>query len=256
MRTSGRRFLAVLGSSLLLACSPSKQDGRFVPSEVVDLGTLVTPDLPQRLWGKRFLTQMGFTRPNSFEVITWKFPVDQGIIEGSNAYYTLFNHGGPHVDAPKHMSWGGGIDSYPIDAFSGPLRVFDVTSYPLGRSVPVQVFQDKVRPGDVVLIFTAYTPPQSDTAMPQVRTLTSEAAEYLAGLPVRAYGTDAFSVESLDDTKVPWIHRSFLARGIPVYEHLFNVAKLLDRERAFFVGVPLNVKEGDGMMVRPVAFLY
>ena len=242
----------------MLGCSAAggERAPAFVPTEMFDLGAVVTPDLPQRVWGKGFMKQMGFTRQNSFEVISWKFPVDADTVSGSNGYYTLFNHGGPHVDAPNHMGAGGGMDSYSVAAFSGPVKVFDASSYPVGRSVPIAVFQGKVNRGDVVLIFTRYTPPRTDDANPEVRTLTHEAAEYLAGLPVRAYGTDAFSVESLNDTKMPWIHHSFLSQGIPVYEQLFNVEKFLGRERMYFVGVPLNIKDGDGMMVRPVVFVY
>jgi len=32
--------------------------------------------------------------------------------------------------------------------------------------------------------------------------------------------------------------------------------RLLGRETMFFVGVPLNIKNGDGMIVRPVVFVY
>ena len=73
---------------------------------------------------------------------------------------------------------------------------------------------------------------------------------------MRAYGTDAWGVESLSDTKMPWIHHSFLTHGIPVYEDLLNLDKLLGKEKMFFVGAPLNIKGGDGMMVRPVVFVY
>ena len=202
------------------------------------------------------MRQMGFTRQNSFEVIRWKFRADTGTVSGSNGYYTLFNHGGPHVDAPNHMGVGGGIDSYPVTAFAGPARVLDVSSYPIGRSVPADVFRGHVEPGDIVLVFTRYVPPQTDSTTPEVRTLTHDAAEYLATLPVRAYGTDAFSVESNKDLSLPWIHQTFLSHGIPVYEQLFNVDKLLNKERMYFVGAPLNIKDGDGMMVRPLVFVY
>jgi len=247
-------------ATLLVSCStPHRSDDRplhFAPSEVVDLGASVTEDLPQRVWGKAFLKQMGFTRQNSFDVIHWTFPAEGGSVSGSNAYYTLFNHGGPHVDAPSHVGVGRGLDSYPIAVFSGPVKVFDASGYPLGRSVPATAFRGHVETGDIVLIFTRYAPPQTDDAVPAVITLTHEAAEYLATLPVRAYGTDAFSVESLNDTKMPWIHHTFLSRTIPVYEQLFNVDKLLGKGRMFFSGVPLNVKSGDGMIVRPVVFVY
>jgi kynurenine formamidase len=261
MMISSYRLPAITAlSACVLSCATPKPSDdralRFTPSEVIDLGASVTADLPERLWGKAFLKQMGFVKQNSFDVIHWKFPVEGDTVSGSNAYYTLFNHGGPHVDAPNHVGAGGGLDSYPIEAFAGPLKVFDVSSYPLGRSVPVSVFQGHVTAGDIVLILTRYSPPPTDQALPQVITLTHEAAEFLATLPVRAYGTDAFSVESLNDTKMPWIHITFLSRTIPVYEQLFNVDRLIGKQRMFFVGTPLNVKGGDGMIVRPVAFVY
>jgi kynurenine formamidase len=249
--------IAILLVSTLSCSRPSADaDRRFSPSEVIDLGATVTEDLPQRFWGKAFMKQMGFTRQNSFEVINWTFPAEGGNISGSNAYYTLFNHGGPHVDAPNHVGAGGGVDSYPVQAFSGPVKIFDASSYQIGRSIPVEVFQGHVAAGDIVLVFTRYVPPQTDEANPESRTLTHEAAEFLATLPVRAYGTDTFGVESLSDTKVPWIHQSFLSHEIPVYEQLLNLDKLLGKEKMFFVGVPLNIKGGDGMMVRPVVFVY
>lgn len=267
------RFLISLAGGVitLVACSSGEEAWRtvFEPQEVIDLGALVTEDLPERVWGKALLAANDFTRPNAFEVIRWEFETPDGRVSGSNAYYTLFNHGGPHVDAPNHVSVGGGLDSYPIEAFAGPLKVFDVRAFPLGRSVPADFFRGSVQVGDVVLIFTGYTPPTTDEALPETITLTRAAAEYLAGLPVRAYGTDAFSVASLDDTTpveaesevaraVP-IHHAFLSRGIPVYEQLFNMDRLVDRSEhsaMYFVGVPLNVRDGDGMIVRPVVFVY
>jgi len=154
------------------------------------------------------------------------------------------------------MGESGGIDSYPVDRFSGPVKVFDVRGHALGRSIPASVFQGRVQPGDIVLILTGYTPPRTDDALPEVTAVNQEAAEFLATLPVRAYGTDAYSVDALTDLKMPSAHQAFLPRGIPVYEQLFNVERLLGKTRMFFVGVPLNIKGGDGMMVRPVVFVY
>jgi kynurenine formamidase len=236
--------------------STKTDDFMLAPSEVIDLGALVTEDLPQNSWGKALLRQLGFKKQNTFEVIRWAFSSQGGKISGSNAYYTLFNHGGPHVDAPSHVGAGGGLNSYAVDAFFGPLKVFDVSRYPRGRSIPQDVFRDNVRAGDVVMIFTGYAAPKTDDALPEVVTLTSDAAEFLANLPVRAYGTDAFGVDDIADTGMPWIHHSFLSRSIPVYEQLCNLDKLLGREKMFFVGVPLNIKDGDGMIVRPVVFIY
>jgi len=51
-------------------------------------------------------------------------------------------------------------------------------------------------------------------------------------------------------------HQTLLSRGIPVYEQLQHVDRLLGRKRLYFVGAPLDIKDGDGMMVRPVVFVY
>ncbi len=251
------------GAFLLAACAPGEL-GVPEPLEVIDLGALVTEDLPERVWGKGFMREMGFDRSNSFDVIHWDFA--DGQVSGSNAYYTLFNHGGPHVDAPNHMGLEGGVDSYAVEVFSGPLKVFDVSTYPLGRTVPADVFRGQdIQPGDVVLIYTAYTPPQNDTDFPETIALTPAAAVYLAQIPVRAFGTDAFTVANLQeepaegDTALARIlpnHNAFLSRGIPIYESLFNVERLLGKENMYFTGAPLNIKEGDGMMVRPLVFVY
>lgn len=58
-------------------------------------------------------------------------------------------------------------------------------------------------------------------------------------------------------TQAAPVHESFLSRSIPIYEELFNVDRLLGLERMYFVGVPLNIQDGDGMMiVRPLVFDY
>lgn len=257
MNSSNGVLMAVALTLGLGACAEgSRATTNFDPTEVVDLGALVTEDLPQRMWGKALLQQMNWTKQNSVELLEWTLPVDGGTISGSNAYYTLFNHGGPHVDAPVHVGESGGIDAYPLEAFSGAAKVVDVREYTVGRSVPLSVFQGTVQPGDVVLLLTGYSPPADDTALPEVRTITHEAAEFLAALPIRAIGTDAFSIETSADMALPLVHQAFLSRRIPIYEQLLNVERLLGKERMFFVGVPLNIKDGDGMMVRPVVYVY
>ena len=170
IRSSRSLFLSVT-MALVTSCG---RPAEFAPVEVVDLGALVTDDLPQRMWGEGTLKMLNFTKQNSVELIRWALPV-QGpdTVRGSNAYYTLFNHGGPHVDAPIHVGLRGGVDSYRLESFSGAARVFDVRGSAPGRSIPVSVFQGRVRPGDIVLILTGYRAPTGDAAL-EVRTLTHE----------------------------------------------------------------------------------
>ena len=64
-------------------------------------------------------------------------------------------------------------------------------------------------------------------------------------------------VESDSETAraVP-IHHSFLSRAIPIYEELCDVDKLLTKQNMYFIGVPLNIKDGDAMLVRPVVLVF
>ena len=175
--------------------------------------------------------------------------------------------GGPHVDAPIHMGLEGGLDNYRIESFVGPLIVVDVSSFEKGFTVTRKIFEKlDIQPGDIVMIYTKYTPPETDEDFPETIALTREASEYLAEIPVGAFATDALGVGNLQDKRpivatteharaVP-IHHSFLSRGIPVYEQLFNVDQLLELKNMYFVGVPLNIQNGDGMMVRPVVLVY
>ncbi len=260
--------LCLAGLAFFVGCSAeSEPAGIFQPKKIIDLGALVTEDLAFRVWGAELLAQYGIDRPNVFETVINDIPTGDGrSITSSNAFYTLANHGGPHVDAPVHVDLGSGIDSYDVGAFTGPLKVFDVSEYPAGRTIPKDVFDGAVvDPGDVVLIYTGWTPATDDSGSFKAVSLTYEAAEYLAEIPVSAFGTDALSVfveggEPVGSTDphvqaLP-IHYAFLSRGIPLYEQLFNVGQTLGHERMYFVGAPLNIKDGDGMIVRPLVFVY
>jgi kynurenine formamidase len=258
---------AISACMLVGSCATNEQNSspNFTPVKVIDLGTLITEDVAQSVAGTAFLEANRINRLNVFEVIPWTVKLGEGEVSGSNSFYTLASHGGPHVDAPSHTGFGPAIDAYSVESFSGPLKVFDVRKFPKGRSISQQTFTN-IDPGDVVLVYTAYTPPSNDVDYPETITLTLEAAEYLAQLPIRAYATDAYSVANLQDQSpvgsddpavqaIP-IHHAFLSKGIPVFEQLFNVGETLKHDRMFFSGVPLKIQNGDGMIVRPVVFVY
>ena len=261
-----RRNWLLCAGLLAIGCSgePSEiSSASPVPREIIDLGTLVTEQTPEEFWGEGFMQEMNFTESNDFDVLNRTF----GPLSVSNSYYRLFNHGGPHVDAPNHVGLGEGLDSYAVESFAGPLKVFDFSHLPIGRSITQEMLIDlPIEAGDIVLIYTGYHPPTGEGAWPEAVALNYEAANYLASLPVRAIGTDAWNVESMTDqspvptddpvTQIIPGHHAFLSKGIPVYEQLVNVDKLLDKENMYFVGAPLNIKDGDGMMVRPLVLVY
>ena len=261
------RVIAGLCAGLcVVGCSvetDSASESVPLPREIVDLGVEITADTPKQFFGNRFLSDMGLEGLNSFDVVQWEY----GPVSGSNAYYTLFNHGGPHVDAPNHVGVGPGLDAYAVESFVGPVKAFDVSHLKSGRTVTVDMVRSlPITPDDIVIMYTGYAAPTNDSDLPETIALSYEAAEYLAKIPIRGFGTDAFSVASITDQSpvaaddpvaqtVP-AHYALLTRGIPTYEQLVNVDKLLGKENMLFVGAPLNIKDGDGMIVRPVVLIY
>ena len=150
---------------------------------------------------------------------------------------------------------------YRLEQLIGPLRVIDARNLPRGEPIPRSfIEQQPIAPGDIVLLFTGYVPPTGDRELPLYPYLSGEAAEHLAGIPVRAFATDAWSVDNppRDDRPRggPVVHSAFLPRGIPCIEQLVNVEAVLNEKRAVFVGFPLKVQDENASPVRAVALIY
>jgi kynurenine formamidase len=77
--------------------------------------------------------------------------------------------------------------------------------------------------------------------------LTGELAQQLVTAGVCLVGIDSFNIDSIDDGTRP-VHSALLGAGIPIVEHLCNLAAVPDRGARFFA-VPVKVK---GMGTFPV----
>jgi kynurenine formamidase len=77
--------------------------------------------------------------------------------------------------------------------------------------------------------------------------LTGELANQLVEAGVTLVGIDSFNIDSIDDG-TRRVHSALLGAGIPIVEHLCNLAALPDRGARFFA-VPVKVK---GMGTFPV----
>ncbi|NPA47209.1 MAG: cyclase family protein [Thermococci archaeon] len=159
-------------------------------------------------------------------------------IDITEAGYTLNvlrlgEHTGTHVDAPAHVIKDGKtVDELPPDAFMGDGVAVDVSEGD-GPVAPREVPEGL---GGRIVLFAGS------------RELSVGAAEKLAEQDVRAVGVETASVGSLE------VHRTLLGAGIPVFENLTNVGRLVGK-RFVFVGLPLRIRGGSGSPVRAVAVL-
>ena len=187
-----------------------------------------------------------------------------------NSYWTLINHGGPHLDAPNHMDpRADGVDTYELRQLFGRVQLVDLRSQPPDEPISRQRLESAgITPGRIVLFMVGYLPPETLDEYPSYAYLSKEAAKYLAELPVQAVGTDGLSLECIScffsgskqvatgyENLLP-VHHAFITRGIPVFETLVNLEALIGEEYAIFVGFPLKVKHGDGSPIRAAALVY
>lgn len=258
------RHLWYLTCFLLASCS---EDAHESPERIVDLSPTITEDLPVRMIGHALLSGLGARDSTRFERIEG----DESLYY-LDSYITLFNHAGPHADAPLHLIPDGkAIDQLGLDNFFGPARVLDYSSLARADTVSVAELQEhSIQPGEIVILYVGYEVPADPDELPVYPVLSPAAAEYLAALPIKAFATDVPGVDDVPRFMALWdqgvtglanllpVHHAFLSREIPVIEQLVNLDAILGEDEVVFVGFPLKVaaKAGDAGVMRSAALVY
>ncbi len=166
-----------------------------MPRAIVDLSPTITRDMPTRAFGRalgralgeKLAARFGISPTTSFEV-----HVEEEPFYRSMSAYTIFNHVGPHYDPPNHMIEGRkAVDATPLDKFFGRARLLDFRSKPPGHPLLRSDFDGAgIEPGEIVIAFVGYVAPTDPEALPTYTYLSEDAAEYLVGLPVKAFASD------------------------------------------------------------------
>ncbi len=249
---------------LVAACSRPERIAP-IPTQIIDLTPTITADQPVQMWGRRMLSDFGFREKNKFE-----FVINQEPVYGSNSYWTLFNHTGAHLDSPSHMIKGGQtVDLIPLASTIGIGRLLDFRHKHPDEEISLnEIIDAAIKPGEIGLLVVKFDIPVKEGELPAYAALSPAAAQYLAELPVRAIGTNGFSVESVarmyesmnrsetGNEAITPNHLAFLQRRIPVFEGLANLENLSEVDQFVFVGFPLKVRDGDGSPVRAAALIY
>ena len=240
-----------------------------MPRAIVDLSPTITPDMPSRALGPalggKISARVGISPETSFDVHVEKEPFYR-----SMSVYRIFNHVGPHYDPPNHMIEGRmAVDATPLDRFFGRVRLFDFRSKPPGEPLQRSDFERAgIEPGEIVIVFVGYEAPTAPEDLPVYPYLSGDAAEYLAGIPVKAFASDMPSLGSISRYRalieegktgsetIFSEHYAFASRDIPGIEGLVNLESLVGEEEIVFVGFPLKFEDGDGGPMRAAALVY
>ncbi|MCA9261170.1 MAG: cyclase family protein, partial [Planctomycetales bacterium] len=137
---------------------------------------------------------------------------------------TMCTHTGTHIDAPSHIIRGAkSLDEFPIDYFTGPAVLLDVSNESSISRETIQPFSSKIAQSHFVVFRTGWEERWGTPAYFEgFPTLTNEAARWLASFRLHAVGFDAISVDGVADSSL-LNHHYLLQREVLIIENLANL---------------------------------
>jgi kynurenine formamidase len=223
------------------------------------------------------------------ETIYW--PTEEGFVQergpagvGSGGYYYEAHrfrgaeHGGTHLDAPRHFHEGGAtVEQIPLDRLIGPGVAIDVreaVARDRDHAVDVadlsawEAVHGEIPRGAIVLLHTGFgarwpdrahylgTDARGPQAVKQLHFpgLAPEAAGWLvAERRVRAVGIDTASIDVGPSTGFD-AHRVLAEAGVPAFENLAAL-DALPASGFRVVALPMKIRAGSGAPLRIVALV-
>jgi len=216
-------------------------------------------------------TEEGFKLRVGFEGIT-----EGGYYYASN-YYSAADHGGTHLDAPKHFAEGKqAADEVPLERLMGPACVVDVSEQALAdpdyrlSEADVDAWENqhgRIPSGCILLLNTGYARYWPDrekymgtnllgadgVANLRFPGLSRESAVVLAARGVGAVGIDTPSIDygrSHDFV----VHRYLYERNIPGFENVANLHSLPPKG-AYVIALPMKIADGSGAPLRIIGLV-
>ncbi len=217
-------------------------------------------------------TGEGFKLETVFNGIT-----DKGYYYAANKY-TAEEHGGTHIDAPRHFAEGKEtLDEIPIDKLIGAAVVIDVSEKALSDRdylIGVDDFtgwervNGRIPDDSIVLLNTGYakywpdkvkymgTDKKGQEAVKELHFpgLDPGAAKWLTeNRKISAIGLDTPSID-YGQSKLFESHRILFAENIPAFENVANLDGLPPKG-ALVIALPMKIKGGSGGPLRIVALV-
>jgi arylformamidase len=148
---------------------------------------------------------------------------------------------GTYVDSPFHRyREGRDLADLALESLANLEAVVVRVEQGEGRAIAVERFHELPLENKAVLVHTGWDRHwRTEQYLSGHPFLTREAAAYLADAGVNLVGIDSLNIDDTADLTRP-VHSILLGAGVPLVEHLCNLAALPDRGFRFFA-VPAKV---------------
>ena len=159
---------------------------------------------------------------------------------------------GTYVDSPFHRyAEGADLSELPLERVA---HLDGLVVRNQGRAITAAAFDGLDLAGRAVLVHTGWDRHWgSERYFDGHPFLTRDAAELLTGAGAALVGIDSLNIDDTADASRP-VHSVLLAAGIPIAEHLTNLAALPERGFRFYA-VPVKVRDFGTFPVRAFAVI-
>jgi len=185
----------------------------------------------------------------------------------NSGWLTIPEHFSTHCDAPYHVNenWPS-IEAVPLDAFTGPGIVLDLTKIRESSAISAADIQESetrqgapIGSGMIVLLHTGFDAlywQANEGAARKLRKhpyLTGDAGDYFVSKGIKGLGMDMGSPDESGADLA--FHRKLLGNGIIIFEHLAQL-EILPQSGFLFTALPLKIKGGSGSPVRAAGLVF
>ncbi|MDH4107448.1 MAG: cyclase family protein [Gammaproteobacteria bacterium] len=256
-------YAAILASGAMLA-TPALADGEPPWAGYVVIDMTYRFDADTIYWP----TEDGFRLDVGFEGVT-----DGGYYYTSNRFAAA-DHGGTHLDAPKHFAAGRqAADEIPLERLMGPACVIDVSAsaladadYRLGVE-DIEAWERRngaIPQGCIALMRSGYGRywPDRETYLGTTKLgaegvahlhfpgFSLEAAKLLAARRIAAIGIDTPSID-YGQSQDFIVHRYLYELDIPGFENVANL-DALPETGGYVIALPMKIATGSGAPLRMI----
>lgn len=186
----------------------------------------------------------------------------RSIRDGSHGNVSIVEtvtHVGTHLDAPIHfVEDAPAFQDIPASRLTGHGVVWRIETTEYGVIGAGQLAQARplLQPGDFLVIDAGWTQRFGDQSYFRHPSLSLEAAEWLVSQKIALLGVDWPNPDAPEEKRgdnYRWpVHRTLLANGVLIAEHLTNVRELAGQRVEFIFGA-INIVDGDGSPARVLA---
>jgi kynurenine formamidase len=180
----------------------------------------------------------------------------------SSMFFSMADHGGTHIDAPRHFGPTGiPIDQYPLEKCIVPGICLDLRHIPPKAEITPDDVEAAVKKagvavpkGGTVLLCTGH----HERTFPKKAYSTDNAGvnvaatEWLAKQGIVHFGIDSMRPGPDSDENL-LVHKACLDLDITHIESLCNLETLLGQGQFTFIGLPMKWREGTASPIRAVA---